>query len=76
MVASAGTGTDFQTKGATDATERWDAQTVTLVNPMDLGTNLTYDFEGTNPPIIMSRQDFTNRLATNRHRPAATRATP
>jgi signal transduction histidine kinase len=32
---------------------------------VDLGTNLTYDFEGTNPPIIMSRQDFTNRLATN-----------
>ena len=65
MVASAGTGTDFQIKGATDATERWDSQTVTLVNPMDLGTNLTYDFEGTNPPIIMSREDFTNRLATN-----------
>ena len=55
MVASAGTGTDFQIKGATDATGRWDSQTVTLVNPMDLGTNLTYDFEGTNPPIIMSR---------------------
>src|SRR5271169_1552198 len=29
MVASAGTGTDFQIKGATDATERWDSQTVT-----------------------------------------------
>jgi signal transduction histidine kinase len=66
MVASAGDGTDFPIKGATDATERWDAQTVTLINPMDLGTNLTYDFEGTNPPIIMSRQDFTNRLGTNR----------
>jgi signal transduction histidine kinase len=39
---------------------------VTLVNPVDLGTNLTYDFEGTNPPIILSRQDFTNRFATNR----------
>jgi signal transduction histidine kinase len=36
------------------------------VNPVDLGTNLTYDFEGTNPPIIMSREEFTNRLATNR----------
>ncbi len=65
MVASAGTATDFQTRGALDETERWGAQTVTLVNPVDLGTNLTYDFEGTNPPIIMSRQDFTNRLATN-----------
>jgi len=66
MVASAGTAADFQSNGITGTTERWDAQTVTLVNPVDLGTNLTYDIEGTNPPIIMSRQDFTNRLGTNR----------
>jgi len=67
MVASAGTGIDIQTNNiVASPTERWDAQNVTLVNPVDLGTNLTYDFEGTNPPIIMSRQEFTNRLATNR----------
>src|SRR5208282_3932371 len=66
MVASAGTATDFQTRGTTGTTERWDLETVTLVNPVDLGTNLTYDIEGTNPPIILSRQDFTNRFATNR----------
>jgi signal transduction histidine kinase len=65
MVASAGTDTDWESKGITGAAEHWDAQTVTLMNPVDLGTNLTYDIEGTNPPIIMSRQDFTNRLATN-----------
>jgi signal transduction histidine kinase len=67
MVASAGTGTDIQTNGTVAGpTERWGTQTVTLVNPVDLGTNLTYDFEGTNPPIILSHQDFTNRFATNR----------
>lgn len=66
MVASAGTETDFQTRVAPDETEHWGAQTVTLLNPVDLGTNLTYDFEGTNPPIIMSREEFTNRIATNR----------
>ena len=67
MVASAGTGTDFQTNGIiAGPTERWGAESVTLMNPVDLGTNLTYDFEGTNPPIILSRQDFTNRFATNR----------
>jgi signal transduction histidine kinase len=67
MVASAGTGNDFQSPGTAGVTERWDAQTVTLVNPVDLGTNLTHDIEGTNPPIILSRQDFTNRFAgTNR----------
>jgi signal transduction histidine kinase len=66
MVASAGTGIELQTRGVAGTTENWGAQTVTLVNPVDLGTNLTYDIEGTNLPIIMSRQDFTNRFATNR----------
>ena len=67
MVASAGTGIDLQVRGAAGTTEKWDAQSVTLVNPVDLGTNLTYDIEGTNLPIILSRQDFTNRFAaTNR----------
>jgi signal transduction histidine kinase len=67
MVASAGTGIDLQVRGAAGTTEKWNAQTVTLVNPVDLGTNLTYDIEGTNLPIILSRQDFTNRFAaTNR----------
>jgi signal transduction histidine kinase len=67
MVASAGTGIDLQARGAAGATEKWNAQTVTLVNPVDLGTNLTYDIEGTNLPIILSRQEFTNRFAaTNR----------
>ncbi len=66
MVASAGTGFDLPSPAGTGTTEHWDAQTVTLVNPVDLGTNLTYDIEGTNLPIILSRQDFTNRFATNR----------
>jgi signal transduction histidine kinase len=67
MVASAGTGMDLQARGAAGTTEKWNAQTVTLVNPVDLGTNLTYDIEGTNLPIILSRQEFTNRFAaTNR----------
>ena len=67
MVASAGAGMDLQSRGAAGPTEKWNAQTVTLVNPVDLGTNLTYDIEGTNLPIILSRQDFTNRFAaTNR----------
>jgi len=66
MVASAGTGIDFQARGIAGTTEHWDEQTATLLNPVDLGTNLTSDIEGTNPPIILSRQDITNRFATNR----------
>ena len=67
MVASAGTGIDFQPREIEGDVEYWDAQTVTVVNPVDLGANLTHDIEGTNLPIILSRQDFTNRFAaTNR----------
>jgi len=66
MVASAGTGFDLQLRNGAGTTEIWDPQTVTIVNPVDLGTNLTFDIEGTNPPIVMSRQDFTDRFATNR----------
>jgi len=66
MVASAGTGIDFQARGIAGTSEHWDEQTATLLNPVDLGTNLTSDIEGTNLPIIISRQDITNRFATNR----------
>ncbi len=67
MVASAGMGMDLPGRGAAGPTEKWNAQTVILVNPVDLGTNLTSDIESTNLPIILSRQDFTNRFAaTNR----------
>ena len=66
MVASAGTGIDPQLPGGAGTTEIWNPQTVVLVNPVDLGTNLTYDIEGTNLPIILSRQDFGSRFATNR----------
>ena len=75
MVASAGTGIDPQIPGVAGTTEIWNPQTVTLVNPVDLGTNLTYDIEGTNPPIILSRQDFGSRFATN-HPPGPREAQP
>src|SRR5208283_5432027 len=64
--ASSGAGIDLQAREFAGTTEHWDAQTVTLLNQVDLGTNLTYDIEGTNLLIILSRQDFTNRFATNR----------
>ncbi len=60
VVASAGSPVDSQHK----ATIRpiWDDQTVTLMNLVPLGTNVTRELESTNPPIILSRQDFpTNR---------------
>ena len=69
-VASVGSLADVPLKEVTGPTERWEEQTVTLMNLVDLGTNVTRDIEGTNPPIILSREDFfrsdTNRVGTNR----------
>jgi signal transduction histidine kinase len=61
VVASAGTGIDFSnftTLASAGTTESWGTQTVTLFNPVDLGTNLTRDL------AILSRQEFTNRFGS------------
>ena len=66
VVASAGTAIDpanFTTLASAGATESWGAQTVTLFNPVDLGTNLTRDL------AILSRQEFTNRFGPPPSRP-------
>jgi signal transduction histidine kinase len=65
VVASAGNGIDSLTASTSTNAEVWGPQTVTLFNPVDLGTNLTRDIEGTNLPIVFSRQDFTNRFGAN-----------
>lgn len=65
VVASAGTAIDpssFATFASAGTTENWGLQTVTLFTPVDLGTNLTRDIEGTNLPIVLSMGDVTNRL--------------
>jgi signal transduction histidine kinase len=58
-VASAGAPVE---KAGIRPAELWEDQTVTLMNLVVLGTNVTRELEGTNPPIVLSRQDFpTNR---------------
>ena len=72
VVASAGTNIDssnFSTLASAGETESWGPQTVTLFNPVDLGTNLTRDIEGTNPPIILSFPEITNRFGMPRRPP-------
>ena len=72
VVASAGSPIDSsQISGLANGgqTENWGTQNVTLLNPVDLGTNLTRDIEGTNLPIILSHQDFTNRFGAPPMRP-------
>lgn len=69
VVACAGATNDLIFKGAIRPAELWEEQTVTLMNPVDLGTNVARDVEGTNPPIVLSRQNFPRPSGTNRPPP-------
>jgi signal transduction histidine kinase len=66
VVASAGALADFQTKGVEGPAERWNEQTVTLMNLVDLGTNVTRDIESNRPPIVLTRDEFFRPSDTNR----------
>ena len=60
VVISAGTPLDISAGKVLQRGEHWEAKTVTLMNLVDLGTNMTSEFEPTNNtvPIILSRSDF------------------
>lgn len=66
VVASAGELTESHTEHITGPAEYWDTHTVTLMNLVDLGTNLTRDIEGSTPPIIIPRDDLFRHGETNR----------
>ncbi|MSU57230.1 MAG: hypothetical protein EXS35_03445 [Pedosphaera sp.] len=66
VVASAGLPIDLALKGLVPTGEHWGERTVTLVNLVDLGPNMTSEFEGTNPPIVLPPRD---RSQTNRPPP-------
>ena len=61
VVASAGAPVDLQPRGAIRPAELWENDSVTLMNLVDLGTNIAHEPERTNPPIILSMESFTNR---------------
>lgn len=60
VVISAGTPLDLGTGRVLQQGEHWESQTVTLMNLVDLGTNMTAEFEPTNNPvpIVLSRADY------------------
>jgi signal transduction histidine kinase len=66
VVASAGTLGDFQAKGVEGPAEHWNEQTVTLMNLVDLGTNVTRDIESNRPPIVLTRDEFFRPSESNR----------
>jgi signal transduction histidine kinase len=61
VVAAAGEPIDLQPKGAVRSAELWGDRAVTLVNAVDLGTNLTQDLQATNLTVVVPRHDLTNR---------------
>lgn len=67
MVASAGAASDIQPRIVARRGEHWDLQTVTVMNLVDLGTNVTQDLETTRPTIVVPRHDLTNRPPSMRN---------
>lgn len=66
IVASAPTNADLQAKVVSRQAELWEAETVTLMNLVDLGTSVTSEFDTTNPPVVLSREAFARPGDTNR----------
>ena len=66
IVASAPTNVDLHVKGDLRQPELWEADTVTIMNLVDLGSSVSRDTENTNPPIVLSRENFTRNGETNR----------
>jgi signal transduction histidine kinase len=69
VVVSSGSLAGFDRAFGRSPSVRWDAQTVTVMNLVDLGTNVTHDIEPATPPIILSREEFFHPNETNRFEP-------
>ncbi len=76
VVASAPTNADFHVKATLQQPERWDRDRVTFINLVDLGASVPREYEGTNPPIVLSRENFSRPAETNRPPPPDGRIEP
>jgi len=75
IVAMAPTNSNLQTRAALRPPELWEHDTVTIINLVDLGMNVARDLESTNPPIVLSRENFPRPGDTN-HPPPEGRPGP
>jgi signal transduction histidine kinase len=66
IVASAGAHVDLDLKGLVPTGEYWADRTVTLLNLVDLGTNVTAEAEENRPTIVMPRDERFGAFGTNR----------
>lgn len=69
IVASAPTNSDLHVKATSRSPELWEANSVTIMNLVDLGSTVSSDTDNTNPPIVLSRENFTRNGETNRPQP-------
>ena len=61
IVAAAGEPIDLQLRNVSQGAEQWEQHTVTLLNLVDLGTNVTQDLQSPELTIVVPRHDLTNR---------------
>jgi signal transduction histidine kinase len=70
IVASAGASIDFEPKTLVPTGEFWAERTVTLMNLVDLGTNVTAEGESRNPTIVLPSSNLFGAFGTNRPPPS------
>jgi len=66
VVASAGAPIDLQAKSLAPTGEYWADRSVTLMNLVDLGTNVMSEVEGGRPTIVLPRSEMFGPFGTNR----------
>lgn len=71
VVAVAPTNADLHVRASQRQPELWERDSVTIINLVDLGTNVTRDLESANPTIVLSRENFSRPGETNRPPPEA-----
>lgn len=76
VVAVAPTNADLHVRASQRQPELWERDSVTIINLVDLGTNVTRDLESANPTIVLSRENFSRPGETNRPPPPDREFTP
>jgi signal transduction histidine kinase len=69
VVVSAGAPIDFETRGLVPTGEHWGQQAVTLMNLVDLGTNVAAELGTPRPAIVLPRDEIMSQFGTNRSGP-------
>jgi len=65
VVASAGSPIELTTRGLDPTREYWADRTVTLMNLVDLGTNVTDEAEGPRPTLVLPSNQMPGPFSTN-----------